>query len=663
MNIYRNLQEIPAFKKSVITIGSFDGVHIGHQKILERVRNLAAEIGGESVVITFHPHPRKIIYPKDDTLRLLTSTEEKLELLKKYKIDNVCIIPFTVEFAQLHPAEYIENFLIKSFNPSYIVIGYDHRFGINRGGDITMLKSYEKKSDFKVIEIPALELEEIRISSTKIRSALESGDITDANRYLNHPYIISGKVVHGDKLGAKLGYPTANIAIPVKDKLIPKEGVYSVKVDIYGDRFNGMLYIGKRPTLPGQNFVSIEVHLFNFNQDIYDQYITVSLIERLRDDIKFDNLPELKDQLALDEKQANISLEKLPDHQSGKVKVTLAVLNYNGQEYLESFLPMMMFSAARIETEIVVIDNQSTDGSVEYLREWHPEIRVVELTKNYGFAGGYNKGISGINSDYIAFMNSDVLVTENWLDPIIELMDHDKNIGAVQPLVLSLENKNEFEYAGAAGGYMDVLGYPFCRGRIFDQLEENKGQYNENKDVFWASGAALVTRTKLFRNIGGFDTSYFAHHEEIDYCWRIKKAGYRIVSCGESKVYHLGGGTLAYDNPKKTYLNFKNNLLTILKNEEWSTLFFIFIIRLLLDGVAGVKFVIEGKPGSAWAIIKAHLKIYTSLLDVFKERKLLQKLIRNNKVNPENLTGRYSGLIIWDYFVMGKKYFSQLKIR
>jgi riboflavin kinase/FMN adenylyltransferase len=663
MNIYRNLQEIPEFNKAVITIGSFDGVHIGHQRILERVRLLASETGGESVVITFHPHPRKVIYPKDDSLKLLTTTDEKLELLKKYNINHICILPFTVEFAQLHPAEYIENFLIKSFNPAYIVIGYDHRFGINRGGDITMLKSYEEKFKFNVIEIPALELEEIRISSTKIRSALDSGDIREANRYLNHPYILSGKVVHGDKLGAKLGYPTANINIPAKDKLIPKAGVYAVIVDIYGDRHNGMLYIGKRPTLAGQQFISVEVHLFDFNQDIYDQFVTIMLIDHLRDDIKFENLEALKNQLALDEKDAGIRLETYSNTKNNKAKVTLAILNYNGQEYLESFLPMMMFSSSRYETNIIVIDNYSTDGSVDYIREWHPEIQVIELTKNYGFADGYNKGIKDIDSEYIAFMNSDVLVLENWIDPVVALMDEDKNIGAAQPLVLSLEEKSEFEYAGAAGGYLDALGYPFCRGRIFDRLEKNTGQYNGNTEIFWASGAALVTRVKLFNNIGGFDPSYFAHHEEIDYCWRIKRAGYKVIACGESKVYHMGGGTLAYDNPHKTFLNFKNNLLTLLKNESISKLIFIFIIRLFLDGIAGIKFLIEGKAGSAMAIIKAHFRIYTLFPEVFKECKQSDNLILRNKINQENNAGRYKGLIIWDYFIAGRKYFSDLNIK
>ena len=220
MNIYRNISDLPVLLRGVITIGSFDGVHKGHQKILERVTSLSKEIGGQSVVITFHPHPRKIIFPKDDSLQLLTTLDEKLDLFKRFKIDIVLVVPFTVEFSQMIPAEYVESFLLKCFNPAYIVIGYDHRFGRNRGGDITLLKTYEESHHFKVIEIPKFEIEEISISSTKIRRALEQGNITEANQFLNHHYTIGGKVVHGDKLGTKLGYPTANLLINSKEKLL-----------------------------------------------------------------------------------------------------------------------------------------------------------------------------------------------------------------------------------------------------------------------------------------------------------------------------------------------------------------------------------------------------------------------------------------------------------
>lgn len=663
MNIYRNTAEIPAFRKPVITIGSFDGVHRGHQKILERIRNIAEETGGESVVITFHPHPRKIIFPKDSSLRLLNTLDEKLELLQKYKVDHVCVLPFSVEFSQMHPAEYVENFLIKTFHPAYIVIGYDHKFGLNRAGDIHLLRSYESTHNFKVLEIPVQELEEISISSTKIRNALEAGNIQDANRFLNHPYRLTGKVIHGDKLGSKLGYPTANISISDKDKLIPKEGVYAVKIDIEGESFNGMMYIGKRPTLSGQDHNSVEVHIFDFDQNIYDQILRIEVMEYMREDRKFADLSELTAQLNVDEKQIRMFFAQNKPASKAKPKVTLAILNYNGVEYLESFLPMMLYSCEKYEAEVVVIDNSSSDGSAEYIREWHPEIKVVELTKNYGYAAGYNIGIKDIDSEYIVFMNSDVLVREKWLDPIIEMMELDQKIGAAQPLVLSLENKAEFEYAGAAGGYMDILGYPFCRGRIFDRIEINSGQYDGIHEVFWASGAALVTRTALFSKTGGFDTGYFAHHEEIDYCWRIKRAGYKVVCNSAGVVYHLGGGTLAYDNPRKTFLNFKNNMLTLLKNEAMPGLLIIFIIRLILDGIAGLKFILEGKAGSAMAIIKAHFQVYASLPALIRQRSEINAVIRRYGIGKSNSAGRYYGSIVADYFLLGKKYFTDLKIK
>ncbi|MBK9254402.1 MAG: bifunctional riboflavin kinase/FAD synthetase [Saprospiraceae bacterium] len=662
MNIYRNISELPLFKKAVITIGSFDGVHKGHQKILERIKTLANEINGQSVVITFHPHPRRIIFPKDGSLQLLSTLDEKLELLRKNGIENVLVVPFTVEFSQMVPAEYVENFIIKRFNPAYIVIGYDHRFGLNRGGDINLLKSYENSHNFKVIEIPRQEIEEISISSTKIRIALNEGNIAEANRFLNHPYVIAGKVIHGDKLGSKIGYPTANLLINSNEKLIPKDGVYACRVNIYGDYFEGMLYIGTRPTLGENGMKTIEINIFEFRQDIYDQFISIEIFEYLRDDLRFEDLNDLKVQLALDEKNAKISLSKQLQSISEPAKVTIAVLNYNGLEFLESFLPMMMYSSRKFTVDIMVIDNHSTDESVEYIEEWHPEIKVVQLSKNYGFAGGYNNGLGNVASDYIVFMNSDVLVKENWLDPIIEKMEKDKAVGACQPQILSLENRNEFEYAGAAGGYMDVLGYPFCRGRIFDKLETNHGQYDDNAEIFWASGAAMVTRTRLFNKFGKFDQTYFAHHEEIDFCWRLKRAGYKILCIGESQVFHLGGGTLAYENPRKTYLNFRNNIITILKNESFETILWSFPIRLILDGLAGIKFILQGKFSSTIAIVKAHWNIFSNFGQIMKSKSDTDQIVHKNRVDYPNQKGKYKGLIIWDYFVKGKRNFSSLKI-
>jgi GT2 family glycosyltransferase len=258
-------------------------------------------------------------------------------------------------------------------------------------------------------------------------------------------------------------------------------------------------------------------------------------------------------------------------------------------------------------------------------------------------------------------LNSDVMVTEGWLDPILAMMDADASIAAAQPLVLSLENKKVFEYAGAAGGFMDVLAYPFCRGRLFDEVEENKGQYNENKEIFWCSGAAMVVRSKVFNALGGFDATYFAHHEEIDFCWRAKRAGYKIMTCGESKIYHMGGGTLSYQSGHKMFLNFRNNLFTLLKNESMFLLLYKFPIRLLLDGIAGLHFMVKGRWENVWAILKAHGNVYASFFRTISIRHRYTQLIYNNRIGPFNSKAMYRRLIIWDFFLMGKKKFSDLK--
>ena len=263
MQVHRDPNNLPKFINPVVTIGSFDGVHRAHLKILDRVLSLADEIDGESILVTFHPHPRKIIFPKDDTLQLLNTLEEKLFILKSIGLDHVVIVPFSVEFSQQNPREYIEKFLIDKFNPRYIVIGYDHRFGLNRGGNIELLKQYNEQ--FGIIQIQRQELEDITISSTKIRNALNEGRIDTANSYLIRPYIIQGKVIHGDKIGKSIGYPTANINVDDKDKLIPKEGIYACYVVIENERYQGMLYIGNRPSLKSnvKPEKRIEVNIFN----------------------------------------------------------------------------------------------------------------------------------------------------------------------------------------------------------------------------------------------------------------------------------------------------------------------------------------------------------------------------------------------------------------
>jgi riboflavin kinase/FMN adenylyltransferase len=662
MNIYRNIETLPEFRKTILTIGSFDGVHLGHQSILKRMVTLAKEIGGESVVVTFYPHPRNVVFPNDKKTFLLNSPEEKIEEIRKTGIDHLVIIPFSVEFSQLQAREYVEKFLLAKFHPEYIVLGYDHKFGLNRLGDIRLLKEYSAQYGFKVMEISAQELENNTISSTKIREAVEEGDVQKAYQYLGYPYRLSGKVVYGDKLGTSLGYPTANLQLHFKDKLLPKEGVYAVKAIYDHLTFDGMMYIGKRPTILSEGLQALEVHLFEFSENAYGRDVVVEFIEFLRDDMKFSGKEALVEQISKDEAAARYILKEYNAFKGAKApRTSIVILNYNGKDFLESFLPSVSFSSNKEDVEVVVIDNHSDDESISYVKDWHPEVKTISLTKNYGFAGGYNKGLLNVEAKYYVLLNSDVLVTDGWLDPILQLMDKDSTIAAVQPLILSLENKSLFEYAGAAGGFMDVLAYPFCRGRLFDDVEENKGQYNENAEIFWCSGAAMVIRSDVFKNLGGFDTSYFAHHEEIDFCWRVKRAGYKVMVCGESKVYHMGGGTLSYQSPYKMFLNFRNNLFTLVKNESMFLLFYKLPFRLILDGIAAILFMTKGQWSNVWSVLKAHGHFYLGFFKAIRHRHFFTQKIFNHRIGPYNSRKLYKKLIIWDYFIGRKKKFSDLR--
>jgi riboflavin kinase/FMN adenylyltransferase len=661
MKIFRDIKDLPSFKNAVITIGSFDGVHRGHQKIIKRINHLAKEIDGESVIITFYPHPRKIIYPKDNSLELLTSLEEKIALCRNYGVDNMVIVPFSIEFSQQNPREYIEKFLIGLFAPKYIVIGYDHRYGLNREGNVDLLKAYETDNDFSVIQIKKQELEDITISSTKVRTALKDGNIEVANQFLNHAYTLKGKIIHGDKIGQTLGFPTANVQVNEADKLVPAEGVYGVRCNIEGLKKLGMLYIGKRPTIEGKEpKLKIEVNLFDFNDNIYGKEIKLDLLYHIRGEMKFDSLLALKYQLIKDKDSVTALFESQPVTENNKDKVCIAILNYNGEELLESYLPQVLYSSEEL-INIAVIDNASTDESVAYIQDWHPEVQILELPQNYGFAEGYNRGMEYIDTDYTVILNSDVNVSTNWLDPILKRMDENPNLAIVQPKILSLEEKSNFEYAGACGGYMDNLGYPYCRGRIFDHVEVDEQQYQSIENIDWATGAAMVVRTDIFKSLGGFDKDYFAHMEEIDFCIRARAAGYTIEVMPESVVYHLGGGTLDYGNPRKVYLNFRNSLYTLYKNESWSKLIWLLPLRLILDGLAGVKFLLEGKFSSISAIIKAHWTFFLSIGSLSKKKKYYQSLINKYKIGPPVKRSTHSKSIVWDYYVNKRKIFSKLK--
>lgn len=645
----------------MVTIGSFDGVHLGHQKILHRINQLAREIEGESVVVTFNPHPRQVIYPRDTDLSLLTSLEEKIALIEKNKIDHLLIIPFTVEFSQQAPREYIEKFIIGVLNPSFVVIGYDHRFGLNREGNFALLKMYEKQGAFKVIEIEKQEIEDITISSTKIRNAIRAAEMISANSLLGYHYLVTGKVIHGQKIGKEIGFPTANLKISEKFKQLPPDGIYAVFVHVEENGYQGMLYIGKRPTLKNTDERSIEVNIFDFKEDIYGKEVQLEIVMYIRDDRSFEDLEALRQQLINDKESSLYILEKYTTQSEVDEKAAIVLLNYNGRELLESYLPSILYSS-RDRFKLYVADNHSTDSSIEFLQEWYPEVNVISFTKNYGFALGYNKAIQEITHPYTVLLNTDVLVTENWLDPIIEIMDNDPGIAACQPKIRSLMEQKDFEYAGAGGGYLDSLGYPFCAGRIMSHVEEDTGQYNENKEVFWVSGAAMVIRTEVFRNFGGFDPEFFAHQEEIDLCWRLKNAGYRLMYCAESTVYHLGGGTLDYDHPHKHKLNFRNNLACLYKNETKQRTLKLFS-RFILDHIATFLFIFQGKFKHALAVLSG---IYEFLgkMNYWRDQRAFNKKINSIfKVGTPKTKGRYRGLIIFDYYIRKIKLFSELSDR
>ncbi|MBT8232256.1 MAG: bifunctional riboflavin kinase/FAD synthetase [Bacteroidia bacterium] len=657
MRVFRDLSELENIENAVITIGSFDGVHIGHQKIISRLKQLSNETNSENFLITFDPHPRSVIYPKDKTLRLLSSRKEKIALFEKYGLDNVVIIPFTIEFSQISAQEYIDKFLVKYFKPKYIVIGYDHKFGINRSGDLQLLNSVKNKYGFEVIEIPKQEIDEITISSTKIRNAIINGNLSGANTLLNHPYSLSGKVIYGRKLGTEIGFPTANLKPEEPKKLIPKDGIYACKIEINGDVYKGMLYIGDIPTIGTDNPKSIEVNIFDFDQDIYGERISVKILRFLREDQKFEGLNDLKKQLKKDRESAIDFFRTYEDLVNANTSIV--ILNYNTKHYLETFLPSVSFSSQK-PFDTIVIDNASSDESVKFVNDWFPEVKTIELNQNHGFAKGYNLGLNEINSKYLVLLNSDVEVTPNWLDPLIDYLDTNDDCAAVMPKIRSLENKDAFEYAGAAGGFIDIFGYPFCRGRIFDTVENDTGQYDNPKEIFWASGAALVIKKDVFNKLGGFDDDYFAHHEEIDLCWRIHNAGYKIMVLPESTVYHVGGGTLNYGNSRKIYLNFRNSLYTLFKNESILNLIFKVPCRLALDGIAAIKFLFSGEVKSTLAVLKAHFSFYGQFLSLLKKRKKLKSQIKNTSIGSPNKNGMVRLSIIWNYYIKRKKKYSDI---
>ena len=337
-----------------------------------------------------------------------------------------------------------------------------------------------------------------------------------------------------------------------------------------------------------------------------------------------------------------------------RTELAIVILNWNGKQHLEKYLPSVIQFSNHENVEIVIADNGSTDDSIEFLKKEYSTLTIVQLDKNYGFAEGYNKALKVIQAKYYCLLNSDVRVTENWFQAIINLLNKDTTIAAIQPKILSDRDHTKFEHAGAAGGYIDKYGYPFCRGRIMDNIEIDNGQYNVSSEIFWASGAALFIRADVFHEVEGFDGEYFAHMEEIDLCWRIKNFGYKIVYCPESTIYHYGGATLEYNNPRKLFLNFRNSLWTLYKNYTGKNLRVIMIKRMIIDGFALLKYLATFNFKITVAIWNAHMEYYKSKPQLKIQRKAI--LAKTVKHKHNEILDRS---IVLQFFLHGKKKFSQ----
>jgi GT2 family glycosyltransferase len=334
-------------------------------------------------------------------------------------------------------------------------------------------------------------------------------------------------------------------------------------------------------------------------------------------------------------------------------EVAVVILNFNGRNFLQQFLPAVIIHSA--SAKIIVADNGSTDDSVSLLEKEFPEVEVIKIENNLGFSGGYNYALKKVDAEYFVLLNSDVEVTANWLAPTINLFKRDSSIVAAQPKILSYHQKDAFEYAGAGGGFIDLLGYPFCRGRIFDHLEKDTGQYDDTRQVFWATGACLFIRSDMYNGANGLDEDFFAHMEEIDLCWRLNRAGHSIYYVGESIVYHVGAGTLARSSPRKTFLNFRNGISLLVLHLPARELVWKLPVRILLDLAAAFKFLLQGSLADFGAVIKA---TGSSLWQ------LRYNLIKRNKLSKQvprfNVSKQYKRLLVADYYLLGKKTFRDL---
>ena len=339
-------------------------------------------------------------------------------------------------------------------------------------------------------------------------------------------------------------------------------------------------------------------------------------------------------------------------------KLAVVVLSYNGRELLRKFLPPILANRTPY-SKVYVVDNASTDGTFDFVKSEFPEIELIRLEVNKGFTNGYVESLPMIDAEYYALVSSDVEVSPGWIEPIINLMDSDSKIGVCQPKIKSYNDKKYFEYSGAAGAYMDMFGYPFCRGRIFFTVEEDLGQYNDIKEVFWCSGACMFIRSEIYHSIGGFDNEYYAHMEDIDLSWRVKNAGYKVMVCPQAEVFHVGGHIISYGSPAKIFRNYKNGMIMMVKNLPFNKLWWIIPCRFLLDGVAGIRALVKGNPKETRAILHAHWEFYTGIGHWMRKRKEAKAKVKN----PNTIGWFSNDSIVIAYFLKGKKKFSDLIIK
>jgi len=336
-------------------------------------------------------------------------------------------------------------------------------------------------------------------------------------------------------------------------------------------------------------------------------------------------------------------------------KTAIVILNWNGLGFLKMFLGIVIKYSIDNETSVFVADNGSTDGSPEWIAENFSEVKIIRLDKNHGFAGGYNLALNQIDARYFVLLNSDIEVTQDWLRPLVRFMDNNPDVASCQPKVLSYSQKDHFEHAGAAGCFIDKFGYPFCRGRVINKVEKDTGQYDNQINIFWSSGACMIVKSEAWKKCGGFDDDFFAHMEEIDLCWRFHKAGYRVCFLPDSVIYHIGGGTLSYSSPFKTYLNFRNSLFLLYKNLPDNKLNSVLFIRRIMDGLAAAYFLFQGSFSSVASVWRAHMDYYKSIDKLREKRKVVKKLEINNAY--ETVLNKS---IVFEFYVKGHKTYRSL---